>query len=603
MNALRAAIVVAGSVVASIAALAQDAALLPEAQKAFDRGIGAVQQQQWGQAVRHFTDAHKIGGNDPRILLNLGLAQARAGNELHAIAWLNAAAAAAPDAPNVQAIRQETQRLQELVPANIDRLVELAVAAAEKMPEKETVRQPGSARDLVVDNYARESAFAAAAAVYAKSGNDERALALYERGNRRTSPDELRSQRARALAEADDFDRALAIAQTMAEASQRNTTLAGIVEYLLSDRHYAGKVAAEDIAQAQRFLQLLADPARRKEAEARLTRLRLRERFDAELGSGRLDAGLLEELLAATEENARLWLFYQVARFQADKTDFAGARRTIERMGQKNPLAVGEALAYTALMQTRAGRRPDAADTARRLAEHVRTHQKGDLAYSIQPLEVVAKSVLGDFNGALQIATRYGVPPNQIYTGTPEYIGFYDPGFNAFIQRQSLVGAIVFCAAMSGRIDDAMGVARQEKAVPGLQNFAHTNIAYAFLQQGNLPKAIEAIRTVPVRNEMGSDNARAQILGLVLIEQIKRGDLRAAEQTVRQMTGFAGAWKHAARYRVEGFIRVARAYHGKGQAGEVRGWSPRPRRWCAMASPIPRCNAKAWATSTTCASE
>ncbi|CAN0470656.1 unnamed protein product, partial [Phaeothamnion confervicola] len=110
--------------------------LLPEAQKAFDRGYSAVQQQQWGLAVRHFAEAHKIGGNDPRILLNLGLARARAGNELHAIAWLNAAAAAMPEAPNVPAIREEAQRLKELVVAKIDRLVGHTIAAAEKMPEK-----------------------------------------------------------------------------------------------------------------------------------------------------------------------------------------------------------------------------------------------------------------------------------------------------------------------------------------------------------------------------------------------------------------------------------------------------------------------------------
>ncbi|CAN0441219.1 unnamed protein product, partial [Phaeothamnion confervicola] len=135
MNALRAVVFFAGTIITSFAAFAQDAALLPEAQKAFDRGIGAVQQQQWGQAVRHFTDAHKIGGNDPRILLNLGLAQARLGNELHAIGWLNAAAAAAPDSPNAKAIPQETQRLKELVVAKIDRLLGLGIAAAEKMPE------------------------------------------------------------------------------------------------------------------------------------------------------------------------------------------------------------------------------------------------------------------------------------------------------------------------------------------------------------------------------------------------------------------------------------------------------------------------------------
>lgn len=569
MNVLRAVAALTSSLVINIAAFAQDAALLPEAQKAFDSGNSAVQQQQWGQAVRHFTDAHKIGGNDPRILLNLGLAHARLGNELHAIGWLNASAAAGPDSPNAKAIPQETQRLKELVLAKIDRLIGLAIAAAEKMPEKETVRLPGFPQDSVVDNYERQSIFASAAAVYAKSGNDERALALYERANTRGRLDELRRQRARALVEVDDFDRALKIIEEISEGFQRNSALADIVDVLLSDRHYAGKVAPEDIAQAQRFLQPLADLARRKQAEARLTRLGLRQRFDDELDKGYLDANLLDQLLAASEESSRPWILQRVAHFQTDKADFAGAQRTIARMGSANPVPVANALTNLTLMQLKAGRRGDAVETARRLAGLVQAHRKGNDAFSIQPLEGVVQAVLGEFNGALQIATRYGVPPNQIYTGIPEYIGFYDPGFTAFNQRQSLVGMIVFCAAMAGRMDDAMRIARQERPVQGLQNYAHTNIAYAHLVQGNLSKAIDAIRTVPVRNEFASDNGRTQILGLILIEHIKRGDLKAAEQTVGQMTGFAGAWKHGARYRVESFIRIARAYHAKAQANEV----------------------------------
>lgn len=569
MNVLGAVVALTSSLVISIAAFAQDATLLPEAQKAFDRGNSAVQQQQWGQAVRYFTDAHKIGGNDPRILLNLGLAQARAGNELHAIAWLNAAAAAMPEAPNVPAIRQEAQKLKEQVLAKIDRLVGHTIAAAENMPEKMVVRLQGEKRDSVLDNFARMSFFEAAGKVYAKFGDDQRAFALLQRGSSRASHDDLRSLRVRALSDADDFDKALSIAEAMAPGAVRNKTLTDIIEHLLSDRHHAGKVAADDIAQARRFLSLITDADRRNEAERRFIRLKLRERFEAELNKGRFDASAFEELLSASNEYGRPHLFKQAAYFHADKADFESARRITERMGEFNPSATGDALAYIALMQIKAGRRSDAADTARRLAKHVEAHRNGFLAYSVRPLEAVAKAVLGDLKGASQIAARGDNPPIQVYIGSPDYIGYYDPGFGTFIHRQSQFGAIVFCAVLTGRIDDAIRIARQDTALPNLQNFAMTNIAYTLLKQSNLTKAIETIKAVPVRNDWASDHGRAQILGLILIEQIKRGDLKAAEQTVHQITGFAGNWRHGARYRTEGLLRIARVYHGKGQAGQA----------------------------------
>ncbi|HYM86238.1 MAG TPA: hypothetical protein VET30_05820, partial [Pseudoxanthomonas sp.] len=146
-------------------------------------------------------------------------------------------------------------------------------------------------------------------------------------------------------------------------------------------------------------------------------------------------------------------------------------------------------------------------------------------ARQVEPLVAVVKAVQGDYLGAAQAAASARQPPNQIYTAIDDYIGFYDAGLNWFSlsQRQALVGAVVFCAAMAGRYEDAAKIVRQQKYVPGLQNYANTNVAYAYLLQGNVVKALDAAKAVPVRNEQANDNGRAQILGLVMLEQIKRG--------------------------------------------------------------------------------
>lgn len=61
--------------------------LPPEAQMAFERGLAAVQQQDWGLAIRYFSQAHRSAQESPAILFNLGLAHGKAGNEVAAMAW------------------------------------------------------------------------------------------------------------------------------------------------------------------------------------------------------------------------------------------------------------------------------------------------------------------------------------------------------------------------------------------------------------------------------------------------------------------------------------------------------------------------------------
>lgn len=119
-------------------AAAQSATLPEEAQFAFQRGLGAVQQQDWKLAIQHFAHAELSAGTSerfPSLLFNLGVAHTRAGHDLAGMAWLMAYLAAAPGSPNVSEVRAEIARLDVAVEFRIRKILQEAGAVARRIPE------------------------------------------------------------------------------------------------------------------------------------------------------------------------------------------------------------------------------------------------------------------------------------------------------------------------------------------------------------------------------------------------------------------------------------------------------------------------------------
>lgn len=112
--------------------------LPPEAQKAMTRGLEAVKQQEWDLVIKYFREAHEIAPLVPTVFYNLGLAHAKANNELLANAWLRAYLAASPEVANAEAIRQEILRLEIAAEKKIKDSFERAIAAAEQLPDDKT---------------------------------------------------------------------------------------------------------------------------------------------------------------------------------------------------------------------------------------------------------------------------------------------------------------------------------------------------------------------------------------------------------------------------------------------------------------------------------
>ncbi len=93
-------------------------------------GIAAANRRDWRAAIAYFTAAAQRGHLTPRHMYALGLAHARAGHEVPAIAWLVAYLIAAPDAPNRAAIWREIVAMEHSSRRRTERLWTRLQAAA-----------------------------------------------------------------------------------------------------------------------------------------------------------------------------------------------------------------------------------------------------------------------------------------------------------------------------------------------------------------------------------------------------------------------------------------------------------------------------------------
>jgi hypothetical protein len=100
----------------------------------FNAGIEAAQREDWRVAIAYFTAAHQRAHLVPKYIYNLGLAHARAGHDLPAMAWLVAYLTAEPNAPNRAAVWAEIAQIETRVRANVDALWALGVQAADSLP-------------------------------------------------------------------------------------------------------------------------------------------------------------------------------------------------------------------------------------------------------------------------------------------------------------------------------------------------------------------------------------------------------------------------------------------------------------------------------------
>jgi len=100
----------------------------------YNAGIEAAQREDWRIAIAYFTAAQQRAHLVPRYMYNLGLAHARAGNDVAAIAWFSAYLVTEPNTSNRAAIWDQIATLEARTNQEMEALWTGAVQAADTLP-------------------------------------------------------------------------------------------------------------------------------------------------------------------------------------------------------------------------------------------------------------------------------------------------------------------------------------------------------------------------------------------------------------------------------------------------------------------------------------
>ena len=143
------------------------AALPGQFEKEFARGLDAAKQNNFELALRYFAKVQEDAPDAAPVLFNLGLAHAKVGHELQAIAWFHAYLAQNPQSEQKEQVLSRIEALKAAARGKIGKMLE------ELKKVSDTIR-PKDKGDFLM-NEARTSAFRGVAAVEAAGGDMEAA--------------------------------------------------------------------------------------------------------------------------------------------------------------------------------------------------------------------------------------------------------------------------------------------------------------------------------------------------------------------------------------------------------------------------------------------
>ncbi len=99
-----------------------------------ERGFEAALDEDWDEAVEHFGHAFERNPYNPIVQFNYGLAQARLGNDLIALALFNTYVSAVPDAANRPQVETQMDNLLSRAEVRRRRIVDAAIEAIQALP-------------------------------------------------------------------------------------------------------------------------------------------------------------------------------------------------------------------------------------------------------------------------------------------------------------------------------------------------------------------------------------------------------------------------------------------------------------------------------------
>lgn len=489
----------------------------PAAKAAFDRGVHAVEVQDWTLASRYFAEARKVAPGAPAIALNLGLAYANAGQEPLAIAWLNAFIAADPDGPKAAAARQQVERLREYSGKKLKLLVQAATTAIEQTE----------------GNHA--GALVSLARAEAKAGLLNEALATLTRpeiasdnfhGKRAPTETtaEVLSAYADAAREAGDPRRA---ADALSRVPATGIDLAADSSYGHAWRWVSAEfVKQTDFDRGWRAAKQIPNEEERGKQMAEVAKLRLEEG----------DYIPAEEAVPLMKEPDRCWLLRGIARAHLNQKDIAGARQAASRMSERTYLQ-GEVLVGIAQAQFEAGDAAAARTTARQAlalgaAADIERDYEATTGVSVETAFQASK-LLGDYASALRLAARQKDSP---------YGKFYEP-FDSFAE-------LILWQAIEGRdLNGAVRTARSVLARPASSDpekivvgpaVVYGALAVAQVKAGRLADAMASLR-IPTQRR---DRFAWRVIGIVK-DLSAQGNLDRAREFYGFLAGLRGTSDYA----------------------------------------------------------
>jgi tetratricopeptide (TPR) repeat protein len=478
----------------------------PGAQAAFEKGLHAVGENQFGLAIRYFMQAHDLAPTYPPILFNLGVAHDKAGHEVAAIAWLEAYLSAAPKIENAPEVRREIEHLKGEALNKARRVFQVAIKTAQQL-----------------NGYQKDSALRSVGWQRQRVGDIE------ESSNKQASLQEYREAFAELCAQEGFPQVAVDVLQNLSSPDLRDK----VWEEIFHTRGYV-----DDYDGAIEAAGHITDGKKRNEDLASAKKWRLNQTIEMNFEVGNLDHVPLEELLSLELDDSKITDLLDFGVKQIESRDLTGARETINRGVVLANRLQGETWlrAFTfsevALAQMKLGDSQGAKSSARSLL----SLPPEDLTVDYR---ATAKAILGDYKTALKDIQNI---PEQAFNP-----GKKDHGF----------GNIALVQALSGNFKAANETARlaAQREEDVLFDKSDASIGRAYLLRGNFADALEHANHV-------IEYQQQDLLKEIMRTAIRVGKLREAEQAALEDSMIVG--------RLGMMVEVAQAYHRSGMDAEAR---------------------------------
>ena len=477
-------------------------ALPAEAQAQVNRGLGAVKTQEWALAARYFEDARKQAPWSAEILYDTGLAYANGGQEIEGVAWLKAYLAAAPGAANAASVRAEIEKHQTAAQIQIARIFQAAEAAAEKLNGPSGLPHSQALRGIAQER--------------ARAGDIEGALVIAGRPGilywESARQQELWGLYAAGLAAANDPDGAQ-YALTRSESAATTDSPRPDHDDLWKDISNQF-LKRRDLDKAWKAGKLIRDPKKRGEQLNEVAKLQVEDG----------DFIPAEDVLPLLSDQIGGYLLESIARKQREAKAFAAAVATAERIsasGEYAPITRAQALADIAWDQFKAGDVAGAKSTAREAlatgwtGPNVR-ETEGPFKASMEAGKywdaVRACAILGDYERAFSLAKQVKMDPYSAEGrgeafGVIAYVQAMNGDLNAANNTLKRAAGVLYVG--EPKKDSGKSASRDEDN----EDFGGANrmLAQAFVDKGDLPRAIQTLKASRVKDSPFADSIRSVV--------------------------------------------------------------------------------------------